>query len=484
MKQFFGAYKVLGTLLMIFSFFMLVPASVSLFYHDSGFIPFVCSFFITFTSGLLVWWVFHAADQELKIRDGFLIVAGFWVVLSVFGSIPFMLISEPHLSFTDSMFESMSGLTTTGASVMTHISMLPKSLLYYRQQLLFLGGMGIVILAVAVLPMIGVGGMQLYRAEATGPVKNTKLKPRMKDTAKLLWLVYVGLAVACIIAYKLCGMSLFDAIGEGFSTVSTGGFSYHDTGFAYYHSAKIDLVASFFMFVSAVGYGLHFKFFTSGKLKKYFGDEEFRWFFFILLAMITLVFLVLLSNHYYASVKSTLVHAIFTVVSVATTTGLPDANFNLWPSFLPFLLMFLALVGGCGGSTSGGIKVIRFLLLNKQGRRELRRILHPQAVIPVKFGNKTLSEDVVSSVWAFFALFIAMYIVFLLFLLATGLDFSTSFGALAACLSNTGSGIRGVFSNYSRISDLAKWVLIFAMLAGRLEIFTLLVIFTRDFWAK
>ncbi len=481
--RFSAVAKVLGILLMIFSISMLPPIGVSLYYNDGSAISFVFGFIITFLCGFLVWFPCRSHHHELKIRDGFLIVVLFWTVLSVFASVPFVFIFFPKLSFVNAMFESVSGLTTTGATVLTHISQLPHGLLYYRQQLHLLGGMGIIVLAVAILPMLGIGGMQLYRAETVGPIKTTKLRPRMAETAKALWYIYGGLVVLCALAYWWAGMSLFDAIGESFSTLSTGGFTTHDSSFAYYHSDVIDLIAVVFMLAGATNFALHFNFLRQWRTSVYTKDPEFKGYIILLASVVVIVTLALIAYNRFDYLHA-VINSLFTVVSLATTTGLTTSNFSLWPTFIPYLIMVMAMLGGCGGSTSGGIKIIRTLLLKEQGKRELKRLIHPQAVISIKLGKEVLPEPVIQAIWGFVAVFIALFVVLLMILLATGLDLKTSFGALAACLANTGAAIGKVANNFNHIPEVSKWVLIFAMIAGRLEIFTLLVLFTPDYWRK
>jgi len=481
--RFFPVAKVLGILLMIFSGSMLPPIAVSLYFKDGSMMSFLASFVITFSCGLLLWLPFRSRHRDLKVRDGFLVVVLFWTVLSAFAAIPMMLIFFPKFTFVNAVFESVSGLTTTGATVLAHLSHLPKALLYYRQQLHLLGGMGIIVLAVAILPMLGVGGMQMYRAETVGPIKTTKLRPRMAETAKALWYIYAGLVVLCALSYWWAGMSLFDAIGESFSTLSTGGFSTHDSSFAYYHSTAIDLIAVFFMLAGATNFALHFNFLRQRRLSVYYKDAELKTYFTLLAIVTVIIFITLVTYHRYDHGHS-IINALFTVVSVATTTGFTTSNFSLWPTFVPYLLMVMALLGGCGASTSGGIKVIRGLLLKEQGKRELKRLVHPQAVISIKIGNTILPEQVIQSIWAFVSVFIALFIVLLMGLLATGLDLKTAFGALASCLANTGASIGSVANNYDHIPGTSKWILIFAMIAGRLEIFTLLVLFTPDYWRR
>jgi len=478
-----ATFRILGILLMIFSLSMLPPLAISLWFRDGGIWAFSVGFLVTFSAGLMIWLPLRQQQYDLKTRDGFLVVTLFWTVLSVFGSIPFMINLFPQMDFTDAMFETVSGLTTTGATVLHHISLISHSVLYYRQQLHLLGGMGIIVLAIAILPMLGVGGMQLYRAETVGPIKTTKLKPRMAQSAKALWAIYVGLVIVCALCYWLAGMKPFDAIGESFSTLSTGGFSTHDSSFAFYHSNVINVIGIVFMLLGATNFGLHFQFLKRGRISLYYKDPEFRNYL-LLLGIVSLIILLALLSLRPGHHANTLVNVLFTVVSVSTTTGLTTTNFNLWPTFVPFLLMFVAMLGGCGGSTSGGIKIMRCLLLKEQGKRELKRLVHPKAEISIKLGGQELSDSVAQAIWGFVSVFIVLFVVLFLVLLATGLDVRTAFGALASCISNTGAAIGSVASNFEHIPKLSKWVCIFAMIAGRLEIFTLLVLFTPTYWRK
>jgi trk system potassium uptake protein TrkH len=420
----------------------------------------------------------------LKLRDGFLVVVAFWIVLGLFGAIPLFLSEQPQLSVTDAVFESISGLTTTGATVILGLDALPRGILYYRQQLQWLGGMGIVVLAVAVLPMLGVGGMQLYRAETPGPMKDSKLTPRITETAKALWLIYFGLTVACGLSYWLAGMSLFDAIGHAFSTVAIGGFSTHDASIGYYNSIAVQCIAILFMLLSGVNFALHYSAWRSASPKTYFRDPEFRAFLSLVLAITLISTLYLFATRTYDDMGAALINALFQVVSIGTTTGFTTADYAHWPSFLPMMLLLGSFVGGCAGSTAGGIKVIRFLLLAKQGIREINRLIHPSAEIPVKIGDKVVSSHVVQAVWGFFAAYMSLYALMYLIMLATGLDEVTAFSAVAACLNNLGPGLGEVASNFAILNNPAKWVLVGAMLLGRLEIFTLLVVFSPMFWRK
>jgi trk system potassium uptake protein TrkH len=476
--------KVLGLLLMVFSGTMLPPAVVAVIYGDGGAMPFIYSFLVILVTGFVIWLPVATARQDLRLRDGFLVVVLFWVSLGLSGALPFVLSPEPDLSVTDSIFESLSGLTTTGATVILGIDDLPHSVLWYRQQLQWLGGMGIIVLAVAVLPMLGVGGMQLYRAETPGPMKDTKLTPRIAETAKALWFIYLWLTVACALAYWGAGMSPFDAIGHAFSTVAIGGFSTHDTSMGYFDSRLIEMIAVVFMLLSGVNFALHFAVVRRFDVRIYFQDSEFRFYLFLLAAATGIVTVALYYTDTYIDWGESFTQGLFQVVSIGTTTGFTTAQFYYWPPFIEIMLLFLAFVGGCAGSTGGGIKVIRVLLLIKQGVREIGRLIHPSAQLPVRVGNKIINHRIIDAVWGFFSLYVATFVIMYLALAATGLDLITSFSAVAACMNNLGPGLATVGANYSDMHDPGIWILCFAMLLGRLEIFTLLVLLTPAFWRR
>jgi len=474
--------RILGLLLMMFSLTMLPPIAFSVFYNDGSWLPFVEGFGLTLAAGILIWLPVHRSRKDLRLRDGFLVVAAFWTVLGAFGAAPLYFADGLSLSITDAIFESMSGLTTTGATILTGLDELPVSILYYRQQLQWLGGMGIIVLAVAVLPMLGVGGMQLYRAETPGPVKDTKLTPRITETAKALWYVYLAFTIACMVGYRLAGMGWFDALCHAFSTVAIGGFSTHDASMAYFDSGLVNCVAIVFMFLAGINFSLHFFAWRYVSIKHYFQDPEFRAYSYMLLALSAVVVVALFDYRGFNDPGQTLINGVFQAVSIATTTGFTTENFALWPAALPVLLIFASFIGGSAGSTAGGIKVIRWLLIYKQGVREVVRLVHPNAEIPVKLGNAAIPPRVVDAVWGFFSVYIIVFGVMLLAMMATGLDQITAFSAVAATLNNLGPGLGDVTSGFMSLSDTAKWVAVVGMLLGRLEIFTLLVLVTPTFW--
>lgn len=473
--------RILGILLMIFSVTMIPPFIVAFIYGDGGGGAFFAGFLISLLTGLLLFLPRKNISGELRNRDGFLVVVLFWAVLSLFGAIPLYLSGIENFGIADAVFESFSGLTTTGATVIVGLDELPHAVLFYRQQLQWLGGMGIIVLAVAILPMLGIGGMQLYRAETPGPVKDSKLTPRIAGTAKALWYIYLGLTTACALAYWGAGMSLFDAISHSFSTVAIGGFSTHDASIGWFDSTRIELICTLFMFISGVNFSLHFAAVRRLSVAPYNKDPEFKVYLTIMGVVSVLCALILMTqaNQPFAEAIS---NALFHTVSIATTTGFATENFSTWPIFLPVILIFASFIGGCAGSTGGGMKVIRILLLFKQGAREIKKLIHPNAIFKIRIGQVVLSENIIEAVWGFFAAYVALFFIFMLILMADGLDQVTAFSAVAACMNNLGPGLGKVAANYSEISDLAKWILSLAMLFGRLEIFTLLVLFTPDFW--
>lgn len=482
--QIFVIQRILGILLSLFSLTMFPPLLISLFSSDGTTVPFLSAFVLILVIGLILWFPVRNIKNELRLRDGFVVVVLFWVGLGITGSVPLILADTPDLSITDAIFESISGLTTTGATIIVGIDYLPKSILFYRQELQWLGGMGIIVLAVAILPMLGIGGMQLYRAETPGPVKDTKLTPRITETAKALWYVYLSITIACAVAYKLAGMSLFDAIAHSFSTVSIGGFSTHDASMGYFNSPVIESVAIFFMFFAGINFSLHFMAWRHTSIKPYWYDAEIRAYVIVLFLICSACVIYHMIADDYETIFLAVEHSLFQTVSIATTTGFTTAEYQSWPGFIPLLLLFSSFIGACAGSTGGGIKVIRILLIFKQGMREIKRLIHPNAIFIIKIGNKPIPERIIEAVWGFFATYIAVFVFLLLALMATGLDQVTAFSALAACINNLGPGLGKVSQHYANINDVSKWILCFAMLLGRLEIFTLLVLFTPTFWRR
>ena len=473
--------RILGTLLMIFSFAQIFPGFLAYFFGEQENVySFISAGFVTFLIGCFLFFLSSEKNGDLRTKDGFIITIFFWTVLGFFGSIPFYLAHLEGVSYIDSLFESISGLTTTGATVLVGLDEMPRSLLFYRQLLQWLGGMGIIVLAVAVLPLLGVGGMQLYKAETPGPLKDSKLTPRITETAKALWFVYVLMTISCSFLYKFYGMSWFDAVCHAFSTISIGGFSTHDDNFAFFENSSLRWTAIIFMVISGVNFALHYLAWTKKRLFHYFYDSEVKLYLSLLATTAIITYLTLyFSNNIYDEM---IVDSVFQAVSIGTTTGFLTSNYSNWPLFVPIMLLIAAFIGACAGSTGGGIKVIRALILIRQGSSEITKLIHPNAVVTIKFGRKSLDPRVSESVWGFFAVYVATFLILLMFLLSQSNDFLTAFSAVGATLNNLGPGLGTVSENYKDITDGSKLALCAAMLLGRLEIFTLLLLFTPAFW--
>ena len=474
--------RILGLIVMMFSLTLLAPVAVSLLHADGEWQPFLTAFALLGAAGVVLWLPARTASHDLRLRDGFLVVALFWVVLGVAGALPLLLTGTPPLSFTDAVFESVAGITTTSATVLTGLDALPKSVLWYRQQMQWLGGVGVIVLAAAVFPVLGIGGMQLYKSDAPGPVKDEKLTPRITQTARALWGVYVLLTAACSCAYVLAGMDWFDALAHAFSTVSTGGFSPYDAGLEHFHSAAIDYIAVVFMFLGGVNFGLHFLVWRHKDAASYLGDPQFRGYLTVTLVLVALVTAYLLATGSYSSPADAFRDGLFQVVSAQTTTGFVTTKFSSWPGMLPPLLVLLTFVGGCAGSTAGGMKVIRWQLVLKQAQRELMRLVHPAAALPVKFGGKAVPGRVLAAVTGFFAIYLTLFALMMLLVLATGLDQVSAWSAVATSMNNAGPGLGAVAHGFKLVPDAAKWVCIFAMVVGRVEVFTMVLLFTPTFW--
>ncbi|MFK5969245.1 MAG: TrkH family potassium uptake protein [Candidatus Marithrix sp.] len=483
--------RILGLLIILFSVTLVPPICVSLWYQDDGLIAFIMAFLVMFSIGVMLWFPAKDAKKELHLHDGFLITAIFWTVLSIVGALPFLLLSNveagQNLNLAQAVFESVSGFTTTGATVIKHIDSLPESILYYRQQLQWLGGLGIIVLAVAVLPMLGIGGMQLYRAETPGPMRDEKFTPRLENTAKTLLYIYIILTIACALSYWVAGMSLFDAIGHSYSTVATGGFSTHDASLGYFDSPTIEAIAMFFIILGSLNFTVHFVAWHKLDMRYYWRDTQGRVFIYIVLILIiiTVVMLMLHSEDAkHQNFFSALRYGSFEVISIISSTGYAIDDFSTWPLFLPILILGSGFIGGCVGSTAGGFRVIRFILLYKQAAREIMRLIHPNAVIVVKIGNKKVPDNVSQAMWGFTFLYISSYVFLSLLFMATGVSYLTAFSGIAATLNMTGPGLGDVTMHYGNIGDAGLWILSFTMLLARLEIFTLLVLLTPAFWRR
>ena len=474
--------KTIGLLLMVFSFAQVPPLVVDLIYAEGEYISFLYSFLLTVLGGLVLWWPFREVKKDFRLREGVLIVVCFWIVLSLFGTLPFLITdSISKLSFSDAFFESMSGLTTTGATVLSQLDDLPKSILFYRQQLQWLGGMGIIVLAVAVLPLLGVGGMELYHAESSGIAKD-RLTPKLRDIAIALWKIYVSLTVLCAIGYFFSGMSIFDAISHSFSTVAIGGFSTHDGSIGYFNSPAIEMIAMFFMFLAGINFSLHFVAWNNRSLVDYIKDSEFKTYSMVLICSTIIVIAALSFNSQYESSSETLRHSLFQTISIATTTGFTSQNFSNWPAAIPVFLIMMSFIGACVGSTGGGIKVVRILVMFRLGMKEIHKFIRPNAQVSVKLNKSSINEKALVSVLGFFSLYAISFFLILMLLMFAGLDQVTAYSATAATMNNLGPGLGDVAQNYGSLGEVAKWILSFSMLIGRLEVLTIIAIFHKAFW--
>ena len=477
--------NVFSAVVMIFSLTMLAPFALAHFYDDDAQNSYDKAIAITLAAGLLMRLATWRFRRELQLRDGFLLVSLVWTVLPAFATLPLMFYLD-GLSFTDAYFETVSGITTTGASVLADLDKLPPSINFWRCQLVWLGGMGLIVLAVAILPLLGVGGMQLYKAETPGPMKETKLTPRITETAKGLWLIYAAITIACIFAYRFAGMTWFDAVCHAFSTMGLGGFSTHDASFGYFDSPLIEAIAIIFMLIAGINFATHFLAWRERSPRPYRADPEAGTFVLITLASCVMIAGYLWSHGFYTDFMTALRYASFNTVSIATTTGFANTDFNLWPAFAPMWMLFLCCFVSSSGSTGGGIKMIRAKLLAKQGLREMLKLIHPSAQVPVKFGGHVVPNQIVYAVLAFMSVYGACVIAMTFLLLASGLDPTTAFTAVIACINNTGPGLNqvGPATTYQALTDYQTWVCTVAMLLGRLELFTLLIIFTPAFWRR
>lgn len=474
--------RIVGIFLLLFSLTLIPTLLVAISTGDGEALHFVQSILLIAVPGLLLWYPNRRHRAELYNREAFLVVALFWILLGTLGSLPLLL--GAHLSLTDAVFEAVSGFTTTGATVIVGIDNLPPSILIYRQQLMWVGGIGVVVLAVAILPMLGVGGMQLYRLETAGPMKEEKLTPRIAHTARAVWLIYLSLTAACATAYWLAGMSAFDAIAHSFSTVSTGGFSTHDASLGFFDNSAIEMITIVFMILGGISFNVHFLFLHGRGISAYWKDPQVRTFLIAIAGLIAGIAVLLYLGGSYDSPLAALRYGAFQAVSIITTTGYTTTDFSVWPLAIPLLLMFAGHIGGCAGSTSGGIKVIRIMVLGKVGIREMMRLIHPNMVRPVKISGRVLPKPVLDAVWSFFSVYVAVFIGLMILVMATGVDQVTAFGAVTACLTNIGPGLGQVATTFHDINPVAKWLCTFAMLLGRLEIFTLLVLLSPTYWRK
>tara|TARA_B100001540_G_scaffold118586_1_gene106176 strand:- start:66 stop:1466 length:1401 start_codon:yes stop_codon:yes gene_type:complete len=464
---------------MMFAGTLMIPIVTSLLFSDGNFQTFIVSLLVFFIIGALLYFPnSKIKSSDIKSKEGFLIVVLFWLILSLFGSLPFILDKDLSLSFVDALFESISGWTTTGATIIDDLENLSPSILIYRQMLQWLGGMGIVILALAILPMLGVGGMQLYKAESTGPIKDNKISPRIAETAKSLWKVYIGLTTVCALLYFFAGMSIFDSVAHSFSTIAIGGFSTYNDSIGHFNSPIIEFVCIIFMLLAALNFILHFLAVKSGSIATYFKDTEVRSFTFIIIIFLSLIYVFHLVNNSDIPLR----HIIFQLISFITTSGFTSTSYESWPSFIVFTLLLVSFFGACAGSTGGGIKIIRVVLVLKLLKKGLLRTLHPTAQVPVKINDQAISDEVASNIYDFIVFYILSYMILSFLLLIFGNDIATSFSSVASCLNNLGPAIGDAVNSYSSLSTSSKYVLSFTMILGRLEIYTLLIILTPYFW--
>jgi trk system potassium uptake protein len=481
----FAVAHVLGLMMAFFGLLYLLPLGWSLAVRDGAAVDFVAAAAINAVVGLGTAFATRHWRRELKPRDGFVLVTASWVLMSASASIPLM-IALPELTFTDAYFEAMSGLTTTGSTVLNHLDDLPQSINLWRHTLHWIGGIGIIVLAVAVLPLLGVGGMQLYKAEAPGAVKDEKFTPRITETAKALWFTYLALTVIAVVALRIAGMSWFDAICHGFSAIALGGFSTHDQSVGYFQSHVVEGVLIVIMVVATFNFSRHFLAFRSLSLAPYRKDSEGKAVLIVLGGSVVLVSAILWLDGTYTSFGEGWRHSVFNVVSIATTSGFVTEDYEKWPAFLPVWLVFLSCITCSTGSTGGGIKMFRTLLLVRQARRELKLLVHPSAVIPIRIGGQSIPERVIYSVLAFIFLYFGTVLVFTFAMLATGLDLVSSFSSVVSSINNLGPALGqvGPSTNFAGLTDAQTWITTFAMLIGRLEIFSVLVLFTATFWRK
>lgn len=469
---------------MFLSALMILPLLCAYYYQEkSSFNAFIWSVIITFLTGFILQKICPFRNS-ISNKEGFFIATLGWIFTTAFSTLPF-LFTRTIPNYLDAYFECMSGYTATGATILTNIEANPISILFWRNQIQWIGGMGIILLVIALLPMLGVNGMRLFRSEFPG-IELDKIKPRMFETAKTIWVIYLFMTVAEITCLYLFGMPLIDAVINTFGTLATGGFNHKNTSIAYYNNVTFEVIIMFFMFLSAVNFGLHYKFFH-GDRKIHLKNHEFI--FFVTIVMISIILVTLqLRFSVYDSMLSALRYASFQVVSIVTTTGFVTADFDLWPSFSKLMLILLMFMGGCIGSTSGAIKSVRLLLVLKQLRQSVEKLLHPNAVLPPLQlgGGKTVSEDVMQSIKSFFFLYIFVFVIGVLIITATGFDITSAIGAVAATLGGVGPGLGlvGPTQNYAVLSSVGKMTLIICMLLGRLEIYTVLVLLTPEFWRK
>ncbi|MFZ0789481.1 MAG: potassium transporter TrkG [Chromatiaceae bacterium] len=490
MRALLSVANVLGRLLMVFSLTYLVPIASAIYYHDGTLLTFTVSLAACVAAGALLVFATRRYRRELRARDGFILVVMAWTLIAAIATVPLMLhepsVAQGPMSFTDAFFETMSALTTTGATVMVGLDVLAPSVNLWRHILQWLGGMGIIVLAVAILPLLGVGGMQLLRAEVPGPIKDTKLTARIGDTAAILWTVYLGITIACILALKVAGMGWFDAVCHAFAALSLGGFSTRDASVGAFDSPAIEAVLILFMVIAALNFATHYTVWRARSLNAYWRDAEAKGVLLVLLVSTLGCAAYLWLVGTYPEPLAALRHVAFNLVSIATDCGFVSVDYALWPIFVPFWMLFLSSVTASSGSTGGGIKMIRTLILVHQSSRELSRMIHPTLAAPVTVGWVQIPNGVVFAILGFIFLYFMSIVVLTFLLIFGGLDFISAFTAVIACINNAGPGLGqvGPATNYQSLTDYEIWVLTFTMLLGRLEVFSLLILFTPGFWRR
>ncbi len=485
MQRFCTLGFVLGLILMVFGLTYILPIITSFAFNDGMADHFLKGMSLNIGLGGILAGSTMKFRGEVKTRDGYLLVALFWVLMASVATLP-LIWGIPGLTFTDAFFETISGFTTTGATVLIGLDNLAPSLNLWRHEMVWIGGLGIIVLAVAILPLLGVGGMQLYKVEIAGPVKDSKLTPRITETARLLWLVYFGFTIACILGLKLAGMNWLDAICHAFSTLGLGGFSTHNASVGFYDSPAIELVLTIFMLISAMNFATHYTVLNKISLKPYLLDPEAMHMLGLVSASILLCAGYLYHFDTYSDFFISLRHVTFNLVSIATGCGFASVDFNQWPPFVPWWMLYLSCITACTGSTGGGIKMFRTILLWKQAGRELFSLLHPRAINPIRIGNTPIPNKIIFAVLAFIFLYFISIVVLTFSLIFAGLDPISSLSAIIACINNAGPGLNqvGPATNYQSLSDFQTWICATAMLLGRLEVFTLIMLFTPAFWRK
>ncbi len=485
MRSYFPALNAMGLIMMIFGLLMGFPIAISYYLQDGAHLAFDTAMLITFASGLLLWLLTRGKRRDLRASDGFLLVAATWIVLPVFGAIP-LYNHIPDLTYIYAYFEAVSGLTATGATVLSGLDDMPVSINVWRTFMHWIGGMGVIVLVVAILPLLGIGGRQLFKAEVPTPMKESSLTPRITETAKGLWLTYILLTIACGLSLWWAGMNGWDALIHAFTVTGLGGFSSKDASLGHFNSVHIELVVIFFALLAAMNYATHYMALVRRSPKPYRHDPEIPIFLLVLLASVALLTLYLSQHQAHADLASTLRYVSFHVVSISTSLGLATYDYTLWPMFAQMWILFLGSFIACSGSTGGGIKMMRAMILYKQVFREIVRSLHPNVVHPVRLGNQRVSEDILHAVLGFGFMYMVSIVSLTLVLSMTGLDIVTAFSAVVACINNTGPGLGAVgpASTYAVLNELQISILSFTMILGRLEIFTLLVVLTPVFWRR